>query len=57
MYAIVSCQCKNEFQDKRYGETGRLATVTLKAKSPERAVVRCTVCGKEHDISKNAVKK
>ena len=57
MFAVVSCQCQNEFQDKRYGKQGRLATVTQKAKSPERAIVRCTVCGKEHDVARNSLKK
>lgn len=57
MFAVVLCQCPNEFQDKRYGKQGRLATVTQKAKSPERAIVRCTVCGKEHDVSRNSLKK
>jgi hypothetical protein len=31
--------------------------LTQKAKSPERAVVRCTSCGKEHETSKSAVQK
>lgn len=57
MYAVVSCQCKHEFQDKRYGNNARLATVTQKAKSVDRSTVRCTVCGKEHDVPKTIVKK
>lgn len=56
MYAHVICVCSNEFQDKRYGSHTRVATVTSKARAPERAVVRCTVCGKEHDIPKSQVK-
>ena len=57
MFAQVLCQCSNEFQDRRYGKQSRLATVTQKAKPPERVIVRCTVCGKEHDVPKTSVKK
>ncbi len=57
MFAQVLCQCSNEFQDRRYGKQSRIATVTQKAKSPERVIVRCTVCGKEHDVPKTVVKK
>jgi len=57
MIALVSCQCASDFQDRRYGKQTRVANVTQKAKSPERATVRCTVCGKEHDVAKASVKK
>lgn len=57
MFAVVACQCQHDFQDKRYGKQGRLATVTQKAKSTERATVRCTVCGKEHDVPRTTLKK
>ena len=57
MFAYISCQCSHEFQDRRYGKNTRVATVTQKAKAAERATVRCTVCGKEHDIPKTQLKK
>lgn len=36
------CDCKHEFQDKKYGEGIRLHTVNAKGDK-----FRCTVCGKE----------
>ena len=44
MTKIIKCECKNEFQDKRYGKGRRLANQTKKS---DGKVFRCTVCGKE----------
>lgn len=40
---IVSCDCKHEYQDKRYGQGKRVANVVSAKES------RCTVCGKKHE--------
>ena len=51
---IVQCKCVSEFQDKRYGEHNRVATVATKTYNKERgtADVKCTVCGKTHSNEK-----
>ena len=42
---VISCSCKNEYQDKAYGMNKRLGNV--KGDKPDSDIVRCTVCGKE----------
>lgn len=37
---LEKCNCKSDFQDKRYGPQRRVHNVTTKG-------VRCTVCGSE----------
>jgi len=51
---IVQCKCVSEFQDKRYGEQQRVATVATKTyrKESGTADVKCTVCGKTHSNAK-----
>lgn len=41
--------CKNEFQDKRYGEKQRVMNPTLKNKQSSRKTYRCTVCLQEKE--------
>lgn len=41
-----TCDCKHEWQEKRYGKNKRLHNPTSKKKG-EDIVWRCTVCGKE----------
>jgi len=41
MTKIISCECKSEYQDKRYGAGKRVANVTDKGGD-----ARCTVCNK-----------
>ena len=54
---VVKCLCKNEFQDKTYGEGMRVATVTAKQNDVSKtADVRCTVCGKVHTVSQSTIK-
>ena len=36
---IAKCDCKNEFQDKKYGKG-------MRAKNSHNSGYRCTVCGK-----------
>ena len=45
---LVKCECKNEFQDKRYGVGMRVTTPNNTEQSKGRFVVRCTVCSREH---------
>jgi hypothetical protein len=40
---ILECNCKHEWQDKRYGENMRVHNFAKKA-SGERGGWRCTVC-------------
>lgn len=45
----VLCSCKHEFQDQYYGKGIRVTTPVNKSKvNGEVKIVRCTVCGKEH---------
>jgi len=39
---IMKCDCKHEFQDKRYGKYKRVFNYGKK-----NDIYRCTVCGKE----------
>lgn len=46
---FVNCNCNNEFQDKQYGKSVRVATPVNKSrKAGKLSEVRCTVCGKTH---------
>lgn len=45
--SIRKCDCKHDFQDKRYGAGQRVMNETRKG-SGDKKGVRCTVCGKEH---------
>jgi len=38
---IIKCNCKNEYQDKKYGENMRVHNSTVKENE-----YRCTVCSK-----------
>jgi len=40
---IGKCYCRNEYQDKKYGQGIRVMNRTKNGK------VRCTVCGREAD--------
>lgn len=42
---VISCSCKNEYQDKVYGMNKRLGNV--KGDKSDSDIARCTVCGKE----------
>lgn len=44
---ILSCSCKHEYQDQRYGKGKRVHTATK-----DDEVYRCTVCGKTTKIIK-----
>lgn len=41
--AILTCSCKNEFQDKKYGKGKRVFNETNK----DGKGYRCTICGHE----------
>lgn len=43
---VKRCGCTNHWQDKRYG-VGMRVVNRIKPKSREKAVYRCTACGKE----------
>lgn len=43
---IKKCNCKNDFQDSKYGKGYRVFNKTNKLKGSEH-VHRCTVCNKE----------
>lgn len=45
---IVSCKCKNEFQDKKYGQGKRVHNLA-KGKDDKIRAKRCTVCGDKKD--------
>lgn len=46
---IITCNCASEFQDKEYGKNKRVANL-----KKDVTKCKCTVCGKEHQVS-NAV--
>lgn len=57
MIARVVCTCTNKFQDQTYGPQVRIANLTQKGGTTEdKRVVRCTVCSKEHTVSKGVLK-
>ena len=43
---IITCTCRHEYQDSKYGIGKRIAT-----KMKKEGMFRCTVCKKEHQIS------
>lgn len=43
---IITCDCENKYQDKKYGKGNRVAN-QIKKMADVIPVVRCTVCGKE----------
>ena len=43
---VLKCDCKHDYQDRRYGQQVRLHNSTSKT---DRAAWRCTVCDKERD--------
>lgn len=45
---IRKCDCKNEFQDKRYGQGMRVMNECGSEGSKTGKKVRCTVCEKEY---------
>lgn len=47
---VVACKCDHKAQDAIYGKGQRVTTPANKKQSERRFVVRCTVCGKEHDL-------
>ena len=48
--AIVHCKCQNRFQDKTYGKNIRVTTPDNNEQAKKQFVVRCTVCGSEHNL-------
>lgn len=38
---VISCTCKHEYQDKKYGAGNRVM-------NPYKGGYRCTVCGRSH---------
>lgn len=46
--ALKKCDCKNLFQDKRYGKGIRVMN-KLKREGDRPQSYRCTVCGKERE--------
>lgn len=49
---IVQCDCKNAYQDRRYGSQMRVANLTTKGKSPTSDTYRCSSCERMHDVKK-----
>ena len=43
---IITCTCRHEYQDSKYGIGKRIAN-----KMKKDGMFRCTVCKKEHQIS------
>ena len=43
---IIKCNCKSEYQDKKYGIGNRIANLMLK-----NGWFRCTVCNKEQQTT------
>ena len=39
---IIKCNCKNDYQDEKYGKGMRVCNSTL---DPVKTGYRCTVCG------------
>ena len=46
----VKCTCKNEFQDSQYGKGIRSTTPVNREQKNGAFVVRCTVCGVQHNL-------
>jgi len=47
---IVHCDCNNEYQDSQYGPGMRVTTPANIEQAKGGFVVRCTVCGKSHNL-------
>ena len=48
--AIVVCDCKNEYQDSVCGKQHRVANPVNRLQKEGIYAVRCTVCGKVHNL-------
>ena len=48
--AIVVCDCRNEYQDSVYGKQHRVANPVNRLQKEGVYAVRCTVCGKVHNL-------
>lgn len=46
----IKCNCKHEYQDKRYGTNMRVMTPKLKVQGKPQEFT-CTVCGLKHTES------
>jgi hypothetical protein len=51
---ILPCACRNEYQDKKYGEQKRVHNLMTSKIFP---TYRCTVCGNERQYGSADVKK
>ena len=47
---IVHCGCENAYQDRQYGAGMRVTTPANTEQAKGGFVVRCTVCGKSHNL-------
>lgn len=52
---VISCSCKNGYQDKVYGVNKRLGNV--KGDKSDSDTARCTSCGKEVKFKYITIKK
>lgn len=53
---LIKCTCNHQFQDEVYGKNMRVTTPVNKSKEKgtnKLREVRCTVCGKTHQVSSN----
>ena len=48
--AIVVCDCESEYQDLVYGKRNRVANPVNRLQKEGIYAVRCTVCGKVHNL-------
>jgi hypothetical protein len=48
---LVTCACKSEYQDQKYGKSKRVANAVDGGKAKKSGVWRCTVCGKEYTVT------
>jgi len=48
--AIVVCDCRSEYQDSVYGKQHRFANPVNRMQKDGVYAVRCTVCGKVHNL-------
>jgi hypothetical protein len=55
--AIIKCNCKHEFQDKKYGNGMRVHNYALKLRSNGgKPGYRCTICKNEKPLSASEIK-
>ncbi|MCK9568937.1 hypothetical protein M0R72_08350 [Candidatus Pacearchaeota archaeon] len=47
--ALAKCDCKNAYQDEKYGQNIRVHNLMAKSKETTK-MGRCTVCSKERAI-------